>query len=58
MVTIFELNVTAPLLAKALPTNSAPLLSVMDSVAIMVPTKLEFVPSVAEVPICQKTLLA
>jgi hypothetical protein len=55
IITVLELKVTAPLLANALPINSAPLLSVMEVVAKMVPAKLEFVPSVAELPTCQKT---
>ena len=51
-------RVTAAPRANALPVISAPVFSVMDSDARMVPTKLESVPSVAEVPTCQKTLLA
>ena len=58
IVTILELKVTAPSLANALPINSAPLFSVMEVVAKMVPANLESVPSVAELPTCQKTLLA
>ena len=49
-------NVTAPLRAKARPWMFAPWVTVIDVKARMFPTKLEPVPSVAELPTCQKTL--
>ena len=57
-VTILLSNVTAPLRAKALPTSVAPVSSVIDCSDMMVPLKTEFVPNVAELPVCQKTFLA
>ena len=48
--------VTAPLRAKARPSIITPVVMVMDVSARMLPPKVEFVPSVAELPICQKTL--
>jgi hypothetical protein len=56
--TEFVSNVTAPVRAKALPFNTAPVVSVMDARAIMVPLMLVCVPSVAELPTCQNTLEA
>lgn len=50
--------VTAAFSASALPCRLAPVVSVIESWAIMVPTKAEFVPRVAELPTCQNTLLA
>jgi hypothetical protein len=51
-------KLTAPLRAKALPSRVAPVWSVMDCSAMTVPLKMEFVPRVAELPVCQKTFLA
>lgn len=51
-------RVTAPLRAKTLPSTDAPVFTVTEDIAMMVPTKLELVPSVADEPICQKTLHA
>ena len=51
-------NVTAPFRARDRPVNAALLFSVMDCCARMVPSNSEPVPSVAEVPTCQKMLLA
>ena len=48
--------VTAPVLANALPSSVAPVLKVMDCIAITVPLKTEVVPNVAELPTCQKML--
>jgi len=48
-------RVTAPLRAKTRPLTSAPVLSVMDVSAISVPLNWLVVPSVAELPTCQKT---
>ena len=50
--------VTPPVLAKALPSRVAPVLNVMDCIAITVPLKTEVVPKVAELPTCQKILAA
>jgi len=46
-------NVTAPLLASALPFSVAPVFSVIDANAKMFPLKTEYVPRVAELPTCQ-----
>jgi hypothetical protein len=51
-------NVTAPLRANNLPSTVAPVFAVIDVKARTLPAKLEFVPRVAELPICQKTLHA
>jgi len=51
-------KVTAPLRAKALPLRTAPVPSEMEERARMSPAKVELVPRVAELPICQKTLAA
>ncbi len=51
-------SVTAPFRASALPCKSAPVVSVMEVSARMFPLNTEFVPRVAELPICQKTLQA
>ena len=53
-----ESKVTAPVRANALPFRTAPVVRVMDAWASMVPLKVEPVPRVAELPTCQKTLLA
>jgi hypothetical protein len=55
---VLSSNVTAPVRAKALPFNTAPVVSVTDAWAMMVPTKIELVPRVAELPTCQNTLAA
>ena len=49
-------SVTAPLSAMARPLLLAPVVTVMLLDATIVPAKLDPVPSVAELPICQKTL--
>jgi len=49
-------NVTAPLRARALPFSVAPVVRVMSESARMLPLKVELVPSVAELPTCQKML--
>ena len=51
-------NVTAPVRASALPLSAAPVVTVMDACARMVPLKIVLVPRVAELPTCQKTLEA
>jgi hypothetical protein len=48
--------VTEPARASARPLMSAPLLSVIEARAMMVPTKSVSVPRVAELPTCQNTL--
>src|ERR1035437_5968340 len=53
-----ESNVTAPFRASALPSRFTPVVIVMDVSARMFPLKSELVPSVAELPTCQKTLQA
>ncbi len=51
-------NVTAPLRAKTLPLTTAPVVTVTEVKAKRVPTKVEFVPRVADEATCQKTLQA
>ncbi len=53
---VFPAIVMAPVLAKALPLRDAPVLKVIDCIAITVPWNTEVVPKVAEVPTCQKIL--
>ena len=57
-VTTFVSKVTAPFLVKTLPSTLAPVVRVADVSASIFPLKVEFMPSVAEVPTCQKTLQA
>lgn len=45
---------TPPVLASARPVSDAPVLKVMDCIAITVPLNTEVVPKVAELPTCQK----
>jgi hypothetical protein len=49
-------RVTEPMRARARPWTVTPVVTDIDVCARIVPTKLEFVPNVAELPICQKTL--
>jgi hypothetical protein len=58
VVKVLSSKVTEPLRANARPWTSAPVLTVIDVSAMIVPTKSELVPSVAELPTCQKTLHA
>ena len=51
-------RVTDPLRARARPWMVSPVCTVIDVRARMLPAKVEFVPSVAELPTCQKTLQA
>ncbi len=51
-------NVTAPFRASTLPSTFTPVVTVMDVSAMMFPLNTEFVPRVAELPTCQKTLQA
>ena len=51
-------NVTAPVRANALPFSAAPVVTVTDAWAMIVPLKVVLVPRVAELPTCQKTLEA
>ena len=55
---VFPAMVIPPFLASALPSSVAPVLNVMDCIAITVPLKTEVVPKVAELPTCQKMLEA
>ena len=49
-------NVTAPLRASTRPSTFAPVVTVIDPRARIVPRKVEPVPIVASLPTCQKTL--
>ena len=49
-------KVTAPVRASALPFSVAPVVSVTDACAMMVPSNMVLVPRVAELPTCQTTL--
>lgn len=51
-------SVTSPLRARARPSIVALLVTAMEVSAMMVPLKDVFVPRVAELPTCQKTLHA
>jgi hypothetical protein len=55
-VTVLESIVTAAVCAKVLPATLASVVRVMLAYAKILPTKVEPVPSVAELPTCQKTL--
>jgi hypothetical protein len=55
---VLESKVTAPFRAKARPSTVAVVFSVIDVKARMFPLKVVFVPRVAELPTCQKTLHA
>nr|WP_246507058.1 hypothetical protein [Actinocrinis puniceicyclus] len=57
-VTVLVSSDTCPLRASSLPVMLAPVVAVMDVRARMLPLKVEFVPSVAELPTCQNTLHA
>jgi len=50
-------NVTAPVSANNRPPMVEPVFTVIDESAIMLPSNSVPVPSVAELPICQKTLM-
>ena len=58
VVMVFESKVTAPFRASTRPLTCAPVVSVTDVKARIFPLKAELVPSVAELPTCQKTLHA
>src|SRR3989442_12369017 len=55
---ILESSVTAPVRANSRPSTAAPVVTVMEANARMFPLNTEPVPSVAELPTCQKTLAA
>lgn len=55
---VFVSSVTAPFLANKRPFIVAPVVAVTLVKARTVPSKVELVPSVAELPICQNTLQA
>ena len=57
-VTVSLINVTAPLRARSLPFTVAPSFTEIDVKARMLPWNAVLVPSVAELPTCQKTLHA
>ncbi len=48
----FDSRVTAPFLARTLPLTSAPVSRLADVSARIVPSNLELVPKVAELPTC------
>jgi hypothetical protein len=56
LVMVLLSRVTAPFRASALPSMIVPVFTEIDCRARMLPTKVELVPSVAELPTCQKTL--
>lgn len=56
--TVLLSKVTAPFRAKTLPVTVALVFRVMEVKAKIFPLKLVVVPSVAELPVCQKTLQA
>lgn len=53
---MFESMVTAPVRAMALPSSTTPVVRVTDARAMMDPANVDVVPSVADVPTCQKML--
>src|ERR1051325_6605799 len=53
-----ESRVTAAVRASSRPSTVAPVVTVMEAKAMMVPLNTEPVPSVAELPTCQNTLAA
>ena len=57
-VMVLSSSVTAPLRASRRPSIVAPVFALMEVRARMLPRKVEFVPSVAELPTCQNTLHA
>ena len=57
-VTESSISVTAPLRARSLPFTLAPSFTEIDVSARMLPWNAVLVPSVAELPTCQKTLHA
>ena len=57
-VNVLVSSVTAPFRAKARPCTVAPVVTVIEVSARMLPTNTELVPNVAELPTCQNTLQA
>ncbi len=55
LMTVLLSSVTAPVCANSWPFIYAPVVAVMESYAKMCPTKVEFVPKVAELPTFQNT---
>lgn len=53
---MLEPSVTAPLLARSRPLTVALVVALIEADARIVPANVEFVPSVAELPMCQNTL--
>jgi hypothetical protein len=58
VVIVSSSRVTAPFRASARPSTVSPVVTVIDVRARIVPTKVEPVPSAAELPTCQNTLQA
>jgi hypothetical protein len=58
LVMVLVSRVTSPLRASSRPSMVTPVVAAIDVRARMVPTKVELVPSVAELPTCQNTLQA
>jgi hypothetical protein len=56
LIMVFVSNVTAPFCANTLPSTVAPVVSVADVKTRIFPLKVVVVPSIAELPTCQKTL--
>ena len=56
LVIVLLSSVTAPLRARSRPSTVAPVVTVIDVSAKMLPLNVVVVPSVAELPTCQKTL--
>jgi hypothetical protein len=56
LVMVLVSMVTAPFRASSRPSTTAPVVAEIEVRARMVPTKVEFVPRVAELPTCQNTL--
>jgi hypothetical protein len=56
--TVFVSRITCPFIASSLPETEAPVTSVIVSTAIMVPSKTDDFPRLAELPTIQKTLPA
>jgi len=55
---VLDDNVNAPVRAKARPSKTTPLSTVIETLAMIVPLQTEFAPRVQLLPTCQKTLAA
>src|SRR5688572_16940047 len=58
IVMVLESSVTAAVRANSRPSTEAPVVTVIEAKAMMVPLNTEPVPRVAELPTCQNTLAA